>query len=112
MRESLLGLGRKRRKHQDPAGAGVLDRRKPERRLPDAGLPLEHERGGPLRGSFDEGAHGGDLLVAADDLDRHRAPACMVTEARRIATSRLVAAAALALRELRRLARLVQPGLL
>ena len=74
VREVTLGLGRARDERPQPFGTRVLHAREPERRLPDARLSREHERGGPLRCSFDEGADGGELLVAADDLDRHRPP--------------------------------------
>jgi hypothetical protein len=74
VREVMLGLGGPGDENLQPLGTRVLNAREPQRRLPDAGLSLEDERGGPLRCSFDEGAHGGDLLVAAHDLDRHPGP--------------------------------------
>jgi hypothetical protein len=74
VRETTLGLGRPRDEHLQSLRARVFDAREPDRRLPDAGRSLEHERVGLSRGTFDEGAHGGDLLVATNDLERHVLP--------------------------------------
>ena len=53
--EAALGFGRSRRQHAKPRVARMLDPGEPERRLPDPGLALEHERGQPCRRSVDEG---------------------------------------------------------
>jgi hypothetical protein len=49
----------------------MLDSRKPERRLPNPRLTLEHEHSQSFVCPIDEGANGVQLLLAADDFRRH-----------------------------------------
>ena len=73
VREPALGLRRPRREDAHPPRVGVLDAGKPERRLPDAGLTLEHEPGRPCRHVVDEGEDDATFFLSADDLQRHLA---------------------------------------
>jgi len=71
--QAALGLGRPRRENAHPPSARVLDPRKPERRLANPRLALEHERNRAfafLR-PIDEGADRGEFLLPPDDLARH-----------------------------------------
>ena len=63
-----LSLGRSRRENPQACRARVLDARKPERRLPDARLALQHECGRPRVRSVDESVDRSKFLFPADDL--------------------------------------------
>ena len=75
VRERALRLGGPRREHAQPAPARVLDRRAPERRLPDPGLALERDRNRPVRdrAAIEERGQRAELLLPPDDVDRHSA---------------------------------------
>ena len=69
--EAVLGLGRSRREDAQSSRPRMLDAGKPDRRLPNAGLALEHERAGPSLRLADEGVYGAELLFPADDPEDH-----------------------------------------
>ncbi len=71
VREPALRLRRSRREHTRPCERAQLDARQPERRLADPGVTLEHERGRPVARLVHERRDDGELLVPADDLERH-----------------------------------------
>ena len=70
-RQRRLTLHRLRLQHEDPELLGVVDGGTPERRLPHAGLSLEHEPDGPAGDARDEVPQGGQLGVPPDDDLRH-----------------------------------------
>ena len=71
MHEPALGLGWPRAENAQPPRARVFDTGKPERRLADPSVALEHERESTFVFAIEEGADGGQLLLATDDLQRH-----------------------------------------
>ena len=79
MREVALRLGRSRGEDAQSLCAPVLHARKPECRLADAGLALDHERSWSCPPSTDEGLDGSEFFLPADDLERHSLRT-MVTE--------------------------------
>jgi hypothetical protein len=79
VREAAFGFGRSRREDAQPSPAGMLDACKPERRLSDARVALDHERSRSRPRCADEGVNGGEFFLPADDLERH-SPRTMVTE--------------------------------
>ena len=60
-RERRLALGRHGLEHAEPLRLRLRDAGAPERRLPHAGLALEHERGGGVGDAGDEAVEGGEL---------------------------------------------------
>ncbi len=66
--EAALGLGRSRREHTHSVHARMPDPRKPQGRLPDARVALEHQSTRTPPHLPEEGTEGGDFLVSADDL--------------------------------------------
>jgi hypothetical protein len=72
VREAALSLGRSRDENPRSALARTLDACKPERRLPDSRLPLEHERSGAHACSVNKGADRSEFPIPADNLVRHR----------------------------------------
>ena len=66
VRQARLGLGGHGRQHKDAVVAEVRDRFRPDRRLAEAGVALEEERGG---GTLPEPSDDGvDLWAASDDF--------------------------------------------
>ena len=68
--ETALGLGWTRREDAHTPLARMLDARRPERRLTDPCLTLEHERGPGLR-LVDERMDRGEVALSADDFQHH-----------------------------------------
>jgi hypothetical protein len=72
--KTLLHLGRPRREDAEAALARGLDPGEPERRFPDPRFALEHECRRSCSRAVEEGGHGTELRVPADDLaSRHLA---------------------------------------
>ena len=61
-------FSRPRNEDTEASFAGRLDTRKPQRRLPDARLALEHERRRSVGGPVEEGVDGGKLDLPAHDV--------------------------------------------
>ena len=80
VREPSLRFGRPREEDAEAKFTCGFDARKPERRLPDPRLALEHHRRRSVGAPVEEGREGRELLVSADDLDCHLASQRMVTE--------------------------------
>jgi hypothetical protein len=74
--ERLLRLSGARRQNAQALRARVFDPGKPERRLPDPRIAVEHEHRGAVPGSFDEPLDGGELSLPADDLGCLRVANC------------------------------------
>jgi hypothetical protein len=72
--EPALGLGRTRGEHGQPTPARRRDSGEPQRRLPDPGLALEHQRRRRGGGTVEEANDGAELRIAPDDPDAAHAP--------------------------------------
>jgi hypothetical protein len=72
VREALLRLGGPRLEDAEPHGPGMLDAVEPDRRLPDPGAALEHERREPGLGPVEKVANRRELRLPTDDLEHHR----------------------------------------
>jgi hypothetical protein len=67
--ERSLRLSRARRENSQAPRARMLDGGKPERRLPDPRIAVEHEYRGAALDLIDERANGGELCLSADDSE-------------------------------------------
>ena len=79
MGEAVLGFGGTGGENAHSKLTGLADSSRPESRLPDAGLALQHERRRAASVHLDEGLDGGELLFPADNFGSHR-PETMVTQ--------------------------------
>ena len=79
MSEGPLGLGRTGRENMASPRSRILGAGKPECRLPDARVALEHECRGPVLYLINERPDGGELRLPADDVERARAARPYVT---------------------------------
>jgi len=71
MSEGALRLGRSRREDTNASRARMPHAGKPERRLADPRLALQHERTCASLRPADEAVDRGEFLLSADDLEPH-----------------------------------------
>ena len=69
--QTAFRFGRPRYEDTESSFTGGLDTRKPQGRLPDSRLALQHERDRAFRRTFEERVYGGELDLPADDVDGH-----------------------------------------